>query len=127
MGIPADPGLRSRQGLDHGIGVVRVAVVVGVVVEDLHVAELVEHDVLDVVAAIRPGGVVLAPAQRPPVEDVAVLAHPHREPGRGVPGLSSGFARLSGRTQTTVQVPLFQTPLTFLLSAAEPVAMALPR
>src|SRR2546423_5642807 len=53
-------------------------------VEDLDVAELVERDVLRVVAAVRLQVCQLAPAQATPVEDVALLAERHREGVRRV-------------------------------------------
>ena len=63
----------------HGVLVVALVGVVDVVVEDRHVAELVEGDGLGVVAAIGRAAVGLAPLERAPVEDVALLAEPHRE------------------------------------------------
>jgi hypothetical protein len=72
VGIPA--GLRSRPAdrLDDGIEVVGLVGVVGVMAEAEDVPELVERDVLDVVAAVRDGRLELAPLETAPVELVAV-------------------------------------------------------
>ncbi len=75
--------LRARVGLDDRVLVVAVVGVVLVMVEDEHVAELIEGDVLGVVAAIRRAA-QLAPSERAPLEPEAVGAEPHPEPVRRV-------------------------------------------
>ena len=70
-------------GLDDGVRVVAVVRVVHVMIQAQDVAELVQHHVLGVVAAVRVP-VQLAPAQDAPVEPVAVLPEPDAEPGRRI-------------------------------------------
>ena len=53
--------------------------------EAFDVTELIEGDVLGVVAPVRRAGVRLAPFHRPPIEDMALLAEPHREVVGDVP------------------------------------------
>ena len=99
MAVPAGGRLRPGERLDDGVVVVRVAAVVDVVVEPLHVTELVERDRLGVVAAVGGRGVRLAPLERAPVEDVALLAQPHREPVRRVTGEAGQPVDPAGRAR----------------------------
>src|SRR6478752_5827851 len=68
--------------------------------EALDMTELVERDVLGVVAPVRWCGVRLAPFHRPPVEDVALLAEPHREAVGDVPGETGKTVDAAGRARS---------------------------
>src|SRR5512141_2094912 len=100
MGAVPGLGLGARQLLDHGVEVVGLSAQVAVMVQDLDVSEFIEDDVLDVLAAVGPARVGLAPAQGAPVEAVALFAHPDGEARRRIAGEARKSERAAGRTRS---------------------------